>query len=724
MSQFIEPALLYNHYKSLNSKIVKADDCINSVEAPQVFNELDFRITLEEITLAVKGLKSSKAPGIDAVSNDMIKCGFTILAPLLVKTFNLVLSAGHFPAEWAKGRIVSLHKKGDVLDPSNYRGITISSCVGKLFNSILNNRLSNFLNVNGILCDEQIGFRKGHRPADHMLIVKSLIEKYKKQRKKLFLCFIDFKKAYDSVWHAGLLHKLRGIGLSQKFFSVIKSMYQQSTLTVQIGDKLTPFFRSLIGVKQGDNLSPTLFNIFINDIPKLFDEACNPVTFGDLSIACLLYADDLVLFSESKQGLQRGLDKISHYCNEWALEVNAAKTKVMVINCDDDPECLFGDTKLECVSIFKYLGIEFSNKGDISVALKDLSKRGLKASFGLTRSLRDAQVNPTTQLHLFDHLIKPILLYGSEILGVVNISDRRTSTAKSDAGAFFQNLKNEFPIISKFVDRDDPLEKVHLKFCKNILGVHAKASNIAAYGELGRYPIFLDQIVACVKYYLHVEYTESNKILKNFYSKMGKEVNVLKASGFAFAEKVLEILNIPKPSNQQGLRICAKSVKSALQHRYTLYWQSLKNTTYSKSSKGNNKLRTYSTFKVSFGPESYLRIRKPELRRAIARLRMSAHRLNIETGRFNGKNKYIPPEERVCTQCQMDAVEDELHFLIECPKYDQCRDSLFSRVGGMNKYFSMYDSTQKFLWLLTNENLEALEVTAAFIVGAFELRGK
>ena len=127
-------------------------------------------------------------------ANKMIKCGFTILAPLLVKTFNLVLSAGHFPSEWAKGRIVSLHKKGDVLDPSNYRGITISSCVGKLFNSILNNRLSNFLNVNEILCDEQIGFRKGQRPADHMLIVKSLIEKYKKQKKSCSYALSTLKR--------------------------------------------------------------------------------------------------------------------------------------------------------------------------------------------------------------------------------------------------------------------------------------------------------------------------------------------------------------------------------------------------------------------------------------------------------------------------------------------------------------------------------------------------
>ena len=266
-----------------------------------------------------------------------------------------------------------------------------------------------------------------------MLIVKSLIEKCKKLREKLILCFIDFKKAYDSVWHAGLLYKLRAIGLSHKFFSIIKSMYQQSILTVPVWDKITPFFKSLIGVKQGDNLSPTLFNLFVNDIPGLFDEACEHTKFGDLSIACLLYADDLVLFSESKQGLQCVLDKISQYCNKWALEVNAAQTKVMVINSIDDPLCQFGDTKLECVSNFKYLGIEFNNKGDTNAALRDLSKRGLKAFFGLTHSLKDAQVNPTTQLHLFDHLIKPILLYGSEILGVVNISDRRTDAVKSDA---------------------------------------------------------------------------------------------------------------------------------------------------------------------------------------------------------------------------------------------------------------------------------------------------
>ena len=142
---------------------------------------------------------------MDLIANEMLKgAGQCILDPL-TKLFNLILTSGCFPEQWAIGRIVSIHKKGDALDPANYRGITITSCLGKLFTNILNFRLCKFLEDNSLIREEQIGFRKGHRTTDHMFILKCIMDKYKKKRKQLYMCFIDFKKAYDSVWHAGML---------------------------------------------------------------------------------------------------------------------------------------------------------------------------------------------------------------------------------------------------------------------------------------------------------------------------------------------------------------------------------------------------------------------------------------------------------------------------------------------------------------------------------------
>ena len=202
----------YEHYKELNSFQVtnnparsKIEEELAILESIPNFSPLDYKISEQEIMKAMKNLRNNKAVGSDLISNEMLKYGQHVLLKPIQKMFNLILSQETFPTLWAKGRIISLHKKDDPSDPANYRGITISSCLGKLFNTVLNNRLQNFLDENNIIKPEQIGFQKKCRTSDHMFILKCLIDKYKKGKKELFLCFVDFKKAFDSVWHVPIL---------------------------------------------------------------------------------------------------------------------------------------------------------------------------------------------------------------------------------------------------------------------------------------------------------------------------------------------------------------------------------------------------------------------------------------------------------------------------------------------------------------------------------------
>ena len=112
------------------------------------------------------------------------------------------------------------------------------------------------------------------------------------------------------MWHKSLLYKLRLSGVSDHFNQAIKSMYSQTRLCVRCNDKLTSFFSSNIGVQQGDSLSLTLFKFFINDLPSVLRNVSDGVTIGDVNLNCLLYADDLVLLSNSREGLQRSLDTL------------------------------------------------------------------------------------------------------------------------------------------------------------------------------------------------------------------------------------------------------------------------------------------------------------------------------------------------------------------------------------------------------------------------------
>lgn len=200
------------------------------MERVKTFTELDNRITKTEIENVISSLKNNIASGFDSILNEMIKSSKIYLISCYQKLFNSVLTTGHFPKIWAKGYIVPIFKSGSRDDPSNYRGITIGNCLGKLFVKILNNRLEKFLLSRNIIKPEQIGFCKGKRTSDHHFVLK----KYTQEGgKKFFTCFVDLQKAFDTVIHEGLLYKLRKTGISDLFYNIIKNIYNNTEFCVK-----------------------------------------------------------------------------------------------------------------------------------------------------------------------------------------------------------------------------------------------------------------------------------------------------------------------------------------------------------------------------------------------------------------------------------------------------------------------------------------------------------
>ena len=136
------------------------------------------------------------------------------------------MNGGVFPTNWCEGIITPIFKSGNKQDPSNYRGICINSCLGKLFSAVLNNRLKSYVQDHNILHKAQIGFIPGHRTTDHIFSLRTLIDKHVTHTTngKLNTCFVAFKKAFDSIWHDGLLYKLLKYNTGGKFYDLIKSL--------------------------------------------------------------------------------------------------------------------------------------------------------------------------------------------------------------------------------------------------------------------------------------------------------------------------------------------------------------------------------------------------------------------------------------------------------------------------------------------------------------------
>ena len=411
--------------KSTNRQDFNLDESNFDINNSNVI--LNSNITRQEISFAIKGLKCGKAAGFDEFLNEYIKSTETNIMPLYLKLFNFIFDTGFLPEAWLAGKICPIYKnKGDKLNPDNYRPITILSCLGKLFTAVLNNRLTKFLESSQILQDNQAGFRKTFSTTDHIFTLNSLIELFKANKKKLYCAFIDFSKAFDTVWRIGLWRKLLDTSINGKFFRIIHNMYDGIKSSVSVNGEHTSFFSCDCGVRQGENLSPLLFSIYLNDLEHfLLHKGLSGITIDInddylmiyMRLFTLLYADDTVLMADSPEELQNCLNHFSTYCQNWKLQININKTKILIFGSRKKPNFQFkiDDTIIEIVDRYKYLGIVFSQSGSFLNARKHIVQQAKKAMTLFYIKTNNLDIPLDLQLKLFDHTILPILTYGCEV---------------------------------------------------------------------------------------------------------------------------------------------------------------------------------------------------------------------------------------------------------------------------------------------------------------------
>lgn len=250
-------------------------------------------------------------------------------------------------------------KKNDHDDVHNYRGITLVSCMSKLFTSILNSRLNNWIENNNILSDAQFGFRKGRSTTDAIFVLNAIIQNVVNSNGRLFCCFIDMKRAFDSVYLNGLWYKLYNAGINGKLLTLTKEMYHQVKCCVKKCNSYSDFFNCAIGLKQGEVLSPVLLSLFLDDLELFLEKDVNSgLSYDDLIFILMLFADDMVIFGKSVTDHPQSINNLSEYCDLWGLEVNISKTKVMVFRkrgpTFNNEKWSFKSEKLDIVDDFNY----------------------------------------------------------------------------------------------------------------------------------------------------------------------------------------------------------------------------------------------------------------------------------------------------------------------------------------------------------------------------------
>ena len=249
------------------------------------------------------------------------------------------------------------------MDPENYGKITITSALGKLFEIILNNRLTHAKKIVQKEDPHQFGFKEKSRAIDCALILNGVID-ICAGRRPPYACFVDFRSAFHKVNRHALTCKMLEQGIRGNFSNVVKSMFDQAKCRVKWGNTLGEIFRNMHGVLQGGVISPTLFKIFLEDLCRYLDME-NGITVHTVRVSHLLFADDLVFFSESKSGVQKLLYGLQIFCQRWQMTVNLNKTKLCTFNdkyCinDNSGPILFNNKPIEICKEYHYLVITFS----------------------------------------------------------------------------------------------------------------------------------------------------------------------------------------------------------------------------------------------------------------------------------------------------------------------------------------------------------------------------
>ena len=327
---------------------------------------LDNEIEKGEI---VKCIRNNKTGGSDGLVGELLKYGGSGMVYLLEQLFSVSWREETAPKQCREGLIVNLFKKGDREDPGNYRGITLLSVVGKVFCKILNNRLVQCLDKGGALHEGQAGFRVNRSCMDNVYTLNEIVQGSFREDKETYAFFLDVQKAYDTVWRDSLWLQLWDMGVKGRMWRVIKKMYEASRSTVLLEGEKSAMFSVEQGVAQGCSLSPILFSVFINDLLKDVEQAELGIQLSNgKRVGGMLFADDFVGVSDSRESLQKLIDVVHGYCNKWRLKANVSKSAVMVFSKNSvEGGWKWGEHKLPKVSNYS---IDFASNGAWDVHLK------------------------------------------------------------------------------------------------------------------------------------------------------------------------------------------------------------------------------------------------------------------------------------------------------------------------------------------------------------------
>jgi len=456
-------------------------------------------------------------------------------------------------------------------------------------------------------------------------------------------------------------------------------MYRNVRCCVKSGGIYSEYFDCTNGLKQGCKTSPVLFSLVVNEVAKEINRKCKhgvQLLPNMREITNLLFADDIVLLSDSVPGLQNQLNNLKMSAEKFGLIINNEKTNVIVFrrggHLAAHEKWSLGGVKLNVVNEYRYLGNVFSTKLCTNNSLVHLASRARAAVAQVQRSLRKiSHVTPNVFFKLFDAQIQPIVLYASEVWGL------------SDC---------------------DVIEKVHISGLKQFLNVSARTPNVMVYGDSGRFPLYINARLRSVKYWLKILRMDDNRLPHSVYKMMISNIDrytnwASNMRTFLIENGFGDVWNNQRVDNETAF---IKLLRGRLIDSFKLNWW--------RKMEDSNRYSLYRYIKYSWETENYLyAIDKKVFRDVYIRFRMGI------TDLYNHRCRYqLEPTNSLCPLCRENN-EDEVHFLLQCPAlYDLREKYLLKHID------SNIDDVLRFL--LSSKDVSIIRSTSLYMCKAFQRR--
>ena len=353
-------------------------------------------------------MKNKQSAGHDDISNFILKGVISSIADPLEYIFNKSILSGVFPEQMKIAKVIPLFKKGDKLDPSNYRPISLLSTLSKILEKIIFKRTINFFNKHTVFTNSQFGFRQKHSTIHALLNFIDKVAHAIDNHSHLIGIFLDFSKAFDTINHNILLHKLSHYGIRGKALEWFRNYLSSRKQYVSLNDHNSTLKDIKCGVPQGSLLGPLLFIVYIND----FCRSSNVLSF-------ILFADDSnVFFSHDNPNtlvntVNFELEKLTEWIRANKLSLNLQKTKYMLFSNTLEAlplDIILDDTSLESVSEIKFLGITVDNKLSWKPHIASTCNT-ISRNIGVINRLK-SHIPSSSLLTLYSSLILPYLNYG------------------------------------------------------------------------------------------------------------------------------------------------------------------------------------------------------------------------------------------------------------------------------------------------------------------------